>query len=138
MRMLRALLVVVLVMSSQTPALAALADDAAAYFVAPTGSNASAGTMAAPFQTIQYAVDQASASVTKKRVIVSIGTYDENVTLTNGVKLYGAFDAAAGWTRARTNATTIAPSVWSASAYPLRVQGSTDSVVDGFIIIARN
>ena len=33
------------------PARAGLADEASAYFVSPAGSDANAGTMAAPFQT---------------------------------------------------------------------------------------
>src|SRR5580658_9916483 len=47
------------------------------WFVSPGGSNQNPGTLAAPFQTIQYAADQAHAGDT---VDIEAGVYHETVT----------------------------------------------------------
>ena len=58
-------------------ALAASAASAAEWFVSPTGSDSAAGTEAAPFRTINYAVEQASAEDT---IILLPGDHVEGVT----------------------------------------------------------
>ncbi len=58
-RTIRPHLAVIAVAAATSAALPALA---AEWFVSPTGSDAAAGTEAAPFQTIQYAVGRASAN----------------------------------------------------------------------------
>src|ERR1041384_2071926 len=70
------------------------------------GVDSNPGTMAQPVQTIAAGI--AKALTLGKDVYVSKGTYNETVTLVSGVSLYGEFDAAAGWSRAAANTTTIA------------------------------
>ena len=53
---------------------------AAEYFVAPDGDNAAAGTEAAPWRTIQYAVGKASANDT---IILLPGDYGADQGTTN-------------------------------------------------------
>jgi hypothetical protein len=120
--------------------LAALVDDTQAFFVdTVTGNDGNAGTMAAPFKTIGAGVTAANASGSKKRVLVSKGTYNQAVTLPNGVSLYGGFDAAAGWSRAAANTTTIAATPAASQIYPLTISScSAGCFVDGFTISAGN
>jgi hypothetical protein len=73
-------------------------DAANAFFVAPTGSDAAAGTRSAPFQTVQRALDAADAAGNGGDVYVAAGTYDESLTLRSRVSVYGGFDAAS-WRR---------------------------------------
>ena len=79
-------------------------DDRVGVFVSPTGSDANAGTKAAPFQTIGKAL----ASVgTLTRVYVCEGTYGEDVSMAppvDGVSLYGGFKCA-DWTYSGTKPT---------------------------------
>ena len=73
-------------------------DGANAYFVAPTGDDAAAGTRAAPFRTVQRAMDASDAAGNGGDVYVAAGTYDESLTLRSRVSVYGGFDAAT-WRR---------------------------------------
>ncbi|MBI5478017.1 MAG: hypothetical protein HY906_04130 [Deltaproteobacteria bacterium] len=70
-------------------------------FVAPPplGSDINAGTMTAPVATIAKGIQLATAQ--KLDVLVALGTYSESVTLVAGVSLYGGYDAADSWKRAR-------------------------------------
>ena len=56
------------------------------YFVAPFGSDSNAGTSAAPFATVQHAIDTAGAG---SIVSVAAGTYNENITMKSGVSVEG-------------------------------------------------
>ena len=56
---------------------------AAEYYVAPSGSDANAGTKAAPFQTIQKAADVMQPG---DRCLIRAGTYRETVTPANSGK----------------------------------------------------
>jgi cysteine-rich repeat protein len=76
-----------------------------AVFVAKSGSDANPGTMALPKLTIQAAVTLAAGS--GKDVYVSGGTYVESITLSNGVGIYGGFDAALAWARTDTQARIV-------------------------------
>ncbi len=73
-----------------------------------SGNDGNPGTMALPKQSIGSGIAAANAAVPKKSVYISKGTYGETVTMADGVSLYGAYDAAAGWSRAAVNTTTIA------------------------------
>ena len=46
------------------------------YYVSPSGNNANNGTIASPWKTIQYAVDNVNAGAT---IYVNAGTYAEKV-----------------------------------------------------------
>jgi hypothetical protein len=80
-----------------------------------TGNDGNPGTMAAPLQTIQAGVNLAGAQTSPtgfpspvKDVYISLGTYNEHVSMVNGVSLYGGYDASNKWSRAVSNATVIA------------------------------
>lgn len=62
------------------------ASEAATYYVAKTGDNSNPGTQSSPWQTISFAENNARAG---DKVIVSAGTYSENVTV-NGSGSAGA------------------------------------------------
>ncbi|MCA3016190.1 MAG: hypothetical protein INH41_27720, partial [Myxococcaceae bacterium] len=78
----------------------------AAIFVAKTGSDANPGTRAAPKLTIGGGINAALAAG-RTQVLVSEGQYDERVTLSSGIGVYGGYSAANGWARAATYVTTI-------------------------------
>ena len=59
-----------------------------AIFVAPTGKDGAGGSKAGPVKTIAKAIELAG---TTKMVIACDGTFDEQVKLTVGAKLYGGF-----------------------------------------------
>src|SRR5262249_5677935 len=67
------------------------------YFVSPTGNDTNAGTMAAPWLTLQHAADQLAAG--------------DNVTVETGT--YAGFSM--GWNFAQSG-TAGAPIVWNAQA----------------------
>ena len=85
-------------------------DIAKSFFVALSGSDANPGTMAAPFRTIQTAINAAAEHGAKKHVLVGRGNYLESVTLADGVSLFGQYDAAGGWSRSASNTTSITSS----------------------------
>jgi hypothetical protein len=81
-------------------------------FVAPppTGNDGNAGDMAHPFATINHAI-QYAYNHSKRDVYVSAGTYLEQVTLLEGVGLYGGYQAAAAWSRSSANVVTLTGNV---------------------------
>lgn len=69
-----------------------LEDKTAALWVnGATGDDANSGTRAAPFATIQAAIDAADAAGAGADIYVAAGTYAESVTLRDQVSLYGGF-----------------------------------------------
>lgn len=107
-----------------------------AVFVDTAGGNDSnPGTGTSPKKTITSGIAAAAATLPKSDVHVSKGIYNEQVTLSNGVSLYGGFDAAAGWSRSSNNVTTIA------SPTPVGILGSglrAGLTVDQFHVAAAN
>lgn len=83
-----------------------------------SGNDGNSGTRPSPKKTLAAAIAAAAGANPVKSVFVSKGTYAETVTLANGVSLYGGYDAAAGWSRAESNLTTIA------SPAPVAISGS--------------
>ncbi len=71
--------------------------DTTGFFVAKSGDDLNAGTMAAPFLTIAAGVAAAGVQRVGKPVFVAEGTYTESVTTT--VSLFGGFDATDNWSR---------------------------------------
>ena len=86
-------------------------DIATSFFVSKLGADTNAGTIGAPFLTVQKGVDSAAADATRKSVLISSGVYDEGggagLQAKTGVSLYGAYDT--NWQRsaALVNATQI-------------------------------
>ncbi|MFZ5439317.1 MAG: MopE-related protein [Myxococcota bacterium] len=70
---------------------------ARALFVSKTGSDANPGTRALPKLTVQAAINAASSA--QPHVYISEGTYDEALTMRDGVSLYGGYSQANGWAR---------------------------------------
>ena len=66
------------------------------------GLDTNPGTMALPVKTIKAGIGLASAA--SKDVYVSKGEYDEEVTMSDGVGVYGGYDASNKWARAATSA----------------------------------
>ncbi len=63
-----------------------------AIYVATSGSPTGAGTTADPLDTIQGGIDLAEADGVAY-VLVSEGTYTEDVTLVDGINVYGGYDS---------------------------------------------
>lgn len=76
-------------------------DEATAIFVdGASGSDSNPGTRAMPKATIQAGIDTAAGMGFD--VYVSQGTYDETLSLSSGVGVYGGYQASMGWARATT------------------------------------
>jgi hypothetical protein len=107
-----------------------------AIFVAPTGKDTALGTTSAPVKTIAKAVELAGAA---KIVIACDGTYDEQVKLTSGVKLYGGFScpgSATPWSYEANKKATVAP---SARGLALSLaSGASTVVIEDFEFDARD
>lgn len=88
-----------------------------AIFVAPDGDDANTGALDAPKATLQNALLATNAM--QNALYVSQGTYDGPITIQNGISVYGAYDAADGWSRAADHVTTI-----------LGVDGNAVDIVD--------
>jgi hypothetical protein len=71
-----------------------------AIFVSPTGNDANAGTPISPMKTLNAAIVQAVATK-KPEVYVDVGVYLGQVSLTDGVSLYGAYSSVSNppWSR---------------------------------------
>lgn len=105
-------------------------DASRAVFVANDGSDAAAGTMDEPVQTLGHAIELASES--GKDVYVCNGSYAENVVIDHAVGVYGGYDCDNGWRRISDWA-----SVEPDQGVPLTVLGvSGDVVVDRFALRA--
>ncbi len=78
----------------------------AVLFVAPEGNNANNGTRAAPFATIQYAMNLAQTHGTGEDVYVAEGIYQESLVLRDGISLYGGFQAGS-WLRDPVDYATV-------------------------------
>jgi len=76
-----------------------------AIYVAPSGSDAAAGTKDAPVMTIAAGIAKAAAAAPALAVFVQAGSYSEALTVPSGVMIYGGFDAS--WSRAGSATTEI-------------------------------
>jgi hypothetical protein len=72
-----------------------------------TGNDANAGTMAAPVQHVNAGIAKAQGTPGKTEVYISNGSYNETVTLVNGISLYGGYSASNKWARSSTYVTFI-------------------------------
>jgi len=109
-------------------------DIAGSFFVSASGDDANPGTQAGPFLTIQHGIDAAFADSVKKHVLVGSGIYHEQITLKNGVSLFGQY-VPATWARSESNVTVID----SPSSVGLIADNLTDSktlYIEGFTIRA--
>jgi len=88
--------------------------DTSGVFVAPSGHDGAAGTMADPLLKIGDAIKMAAAGA--KRVLACGGTYNEQVTIdasadtnADGLALYGGLDCIHGWKWKAGTPTVLAP-----------------------------
>jgi hypothetical protein len=81
-----------------TVAVLVLEDRNHAFFVAPGGDDGNSGTRAAPFATIQAAIDYSDGQGNGGDVYVAEGTYAESLVLRSRVSVYGGFEEAS-WAR---------------------------------------
>jgi hypothetical protein len=102
-----------------------VSDNTGVFVSVTTGTAAGAGTIASPLNTIASGIAQAIGG--KKRVYVCVGTYGEQLSLTNaddGLTVYGNLDCANGWKYTSTGATVVAtPTGRPAPATALTVTG---------------
>jgi len=106
------------------------------YVDAAGGDDLNPGTQALPVRTIGKGIMIGSASFSPKSVFISNGTYDESVTMHDGVSLYGGFAASAGWIRDAALFTTEVraadgPAVTATSL-------AAETFIDGLVITGAN
>lgn len=80
--------------------------ESAAIFVATSGNNANPGTKLLPVQTIAMGISRAIAQG-KSQIYVSMGVYATKVTISNGISIYGGYNAGANWGRSAYYTTII-------------------------------
>jgi|GEM_PF-1728185 len=98
-------------------------------YVSTSGSNANAGTAAAPLASIQAGITQASASGAEVRV--AGGTYHESLTLASNVRVVGGFDPQS-WVRAPATHETIL----SGGSVAVLGSGVSNAALDGFTVLS--
>lgn len=119
--------------SRDTVVIWVLEDGAHAYFVAPTGSDAAAGTRAAPFATVQHAIDVSDAAGNGGDVYVAEGSYAGSLTLRSRVSIYGGFEAGV-W---RRDVSARRPEL-NGGRIAVRGSEANDLTIDGMRISAAN
>ncbi|HEU4334593.1 MAG TPA: DUF1565 domain-containing protein, partial [Candidatus Eisenbacteria bacterium] len=113
----------------KTPGTPGVPDAAGNYFVnAATGSDANVGTRAAPFLTIQKAIDVAFAGNTRADIYVAYGTYAQSLVLRTRMSLHGGYNGTT-WVRNLTAGETVvsggATAVTGSNADSLTLNGLT-------------
>jgi hypothetical protein len=86
---------------------ACVVSDAHAVFVAPDGDDRAQGTMDAPVATFERAHELTANDA--RIVIACSGTYDEQIRIARGVRMYGGFDCAIGWTYEPSSPSRVSP-----------------------------
>ncbi len=75
-----------------------------AIFVSPTGDDEAEGTPEAPVATIARGLELAAD---RDYVLVAEGSFEEAVTLRDGISIHGGYDPAGNWSRSPSARTTI-------------------------------
>ncbi len=117
-----------------SPVPTCLVNEATAVFVSSSlGSDANDGTRAKPVKSLAAAL--AAAAPTKKRVYACAETYDESLTMIDGVSLFGYFDCTTQWSvDTKKSATIQAPSSPAVIAKNLTLV----TRIEGIAIVAPN
>lgn len=102
-----------------------------------TGNDVNAGTRLLPVKTITTGINKAVTNG-KSQVLVSLGTYNETVTMQAGVSIYGGYSAASNWTRSAANTTTINGQAGTIYAGVIATGISTATTIDRFVIKSAN
>ena len=106
-------------------------DIARAIFVDKGGLDSHPGTMAEPKRSIQAGINTASSDPTKDHVYVSIGDYDEQIDLRDGVSVFGVYDATDDWSRAADHTVIVN----SPTTVAVTADGISSDTVVGWITI---
>ncbi|MEK7315163.1 MAG: DUF1565 domain-containing protein, partial [Candidatus Eisenbacteria bacterium] len=105
-------------------------DAAGNFFVSvATGDDANGGTKAAPFKTIQKAIDVAATGNTRADIYVAYGTYSASIALRTRMSLHGGYSGSTWVQNLATDSTVV-------SGGPVAMTGNNaDSLlIDGFTI----
>ena len=118
-------------------------DPLSIYVSTPANSgndSASCGSYSEPCASIQYGLERAANTSGKERVRVSTGIYRENITLSNGIHVWGGFNPVNWMLNAAVNVTTIAgQSLSEQDAITVTARNITnDTDFSGFTIQASN
>jgi hypothetical protein len=111
-----------------------VSDSPGNYFVnVANGDDANAGTKAAPFKTVQKAIDVAAAANARAAVYVAYGAYPGSISLKSRMSIHGGYNPAT-WTRNLVTDSTVI------EGGPTAMSGSNaDSLaIDGFTIRSQN
>jgi hypothetical protein len=103
--------------------------DASGVFVAPSGHDGAAGTMADPLLKVGDAIKMAAAGA--KRVLACGGSYNEQITIdaaagADALALYGGLDCVHGWKWTAGTPTILAPTT---PGFVLTIRGLTAGVI---------
>lgn len=113
-----------------TPAAnACVVNETLGVFVAPSSATDAAapdGTRARPYTSMQQGIDTAKAQ--KKRVYACVGTYAEQITLADGVSIFGDLDCAKNWDVVTGHAVLKAPASPAARADKITTATRVDSL----------
>ena len=82
-------------------------EDRCGVFAAPAAMSGGDGSMAAPFTSLQAAIDAAAAS--GKVVYACADVFEEAIRLPSGMALYGGLDCSAGWAYTPMKRAIVAP-----------------------------
>ncbi len=106
-------------------------------YVATTGDDGYEGTRARPKKTIQAGINAASAAGSD--VYVSAGVYNESITLSNGVSIYGGFDPST-WVRDNLEPSYTPLFTCAIQGNTLAVDGNgiSNAVIEGLTITSAN
>ena len=105
-----------------------------AIFVSSTGNDANPGTKSQPKRTIAAALVAAVTSA-KTQIYVGDGTYAEQVTLVNGISIYGGYSSS-NWSRNATNQAVIQGGVSSNNVIGIKgINISSATTVDRLWVI---
>lgn len=103
------------------------------YYVSPSGDDLSSGTRAAPFRSIQRAIDEA-AGLTDIRV--AEGSYNEVVRLKRDASIYGGYKFADWDVRdPRLHVSSISAGSLGAVSVAFPADVTSTTIVDGFTIV---
>ncbi|MEO7109248.1 MAG: hypothetical protein ABI183_02320, partial [Polyangiaceae bacterium] len=115
-----------------TPAVnACVVNETLGIFVAPPSADAGTassedGTRGHPFSKMQTAIDTAKSQ--KKRVYACVGNYSEQITLANGVSIFGDLDCNQDWVVVTKHAVIQAPASPAARADQITTATRVDSL----------
>jgi hypothetical protein len=114
--------------ATQTPTQnACVVDEAFGIFVSASADASSAdGTRAHPYATLQAGIN--AAKTAKKRVYACLGKYNEQVTLANGISIFGDLDCTQSWTAVTQHASLTAPATPVVTASSIASATRFDSI----------